>query len=109
MERLIDETQRLLNNLISTFEVRTQRCPTTKNILKLRLNSVLSKISLFKEGNYNETINCLRILVYQEQDLGEEFQHLKQKFKILQFLILSVYEDLVIAENMINEIIFSLE
>ena len=110
MEQLIIQTESIFNTLISSFEVRTgPRCATTKNILKLRLNSILTKISLFKERNYNETTNCLRILVYQEQDLGEEFQHLKQKFKILQVLILSDYEDLVIAERIINEIITSLD
>ena len=110
MEQLIIQTERIINTLISSFEVRTgPRCATTKNILKLRLNSVLTKISLFKEGNCNETMSCLRILVYQEQDLGEELKHLKEKFKILQVLILSDYEDLVTAEHIINEIILSLD
>ena len=110
MEQIIIQTEGIINTLISSIGVRTgPRCPTTKNILKLRLNSVLTKISLFKEGKYNETMNCLRILVYQEQDLGEEFQHLQQKIKILQVLILSDYEDLIRAEHIINEIIFSLE
>jgi len=110
MEQLIIQTEGAINRLISSFEVRTgPRCATTKNILKLRLNSILTMISLFKECNYNKTMNCLRILVYQEQDLGEEFEYLKQKFKILQVLILSDYEDLVTAEHIINEIILSLD
>jgi hypothetical protein len=109
MNELISQMDDALKTILSKIPIRTgPRCPTTVNLLCIRLRSLLNKIQLFKEGKYEETMNCLGILVYTIEDLGQEFEHLKPKLEILKVLILSDYEDLVTAENIIKEVLFSL-
>jgi hypothetical protein len=111
MNSLVLQAAGALNRLVSSFPVRPSslRCPMTTSLLRIRLNIVLSKISIFKEGNYAETISCLRNLVYTAEDLGPEFEHLRPKFEDLQVLVLSCDEDLVLAENIIKEILVEIE
>lgn len=108
---LVLQASAAISNFVSRFPVRTaqQRCPMTSGLLSIRLNNVLDKIAQFKQGVFKETSNCLRILVYTTEDLGQEFKHFKKPLEELQVLVLSDTEDLILAEKIVNDILFKLK
>jgi hypothetical protein len=109
----VDKCEQFFAKVAKRTDKSTIKCALSKGILSVRLRSVQKYIQEFKENNFKNTNQVIIILTYTLEDsynregTGEELEdleYLRTIIEELRYLILSDYEDLLLAELKIKEI-----
>ena len=109
----VDKCEQFFDKVPKRPDTFTIKCALAKGILSVRLRSVEKHIEEFKENKFKNTFKVIILLTYTLEDsynregTGEELEdleYLRTIIKELRYLILSDYEDLVLAELKIKEI-----